>query len=183
MNFCEKISAKGEFSAHDAAPWQFLINVIYTHCIRQRRLRKQLQDQPLLGNWCQLPEMGALHNRGTAFSALADWLNREERCCLYDSCRRVTRGKCYWTEFRESALELRRQIRSGKNLVEKVVVVLGLAQICCGWSTEIFREPRGNLISAVGNSYQTTGEDKVDWEHVVHAIENCRLCIAMKCYY
>jgi hypothetical protein len=45
------------------------------------------------------------------------------------------------------------------------------------WSTEIIRELWIRGTSAVGSPYQaTTGEDTAEWEALVRAVVNCRLC-------
>jgi hypothetical protein len=45
------------------------------------------------------------------------------------------------------------------------------------WGTAIVQEPRVRGMPAVGSCYQTmTGEDIADWEDLVHAIVNCRVC-------
>jgi hypothetical protein len=51
---------------------------------------------------------------------------------------------------------------------------------CCGevcsCGTGTVREPRGRGMSTIGSHYQTTGEDTVDWEDLVHAVVNCKVC-------
>jgi hypothetical protein len=45
------------------------------------------------------------------------------------------------------------------------------------WGTEIIQEPRVRRTSAVESRYQTTtGEDTADWEDLVRAVVNCRVC-------
>jgi hypothetical protein len=44
------------------------------------------------------------------------------------------------------------------------------------WSMGIVRKPSIRGTSAIGSRYWTTGEDTADWEELVCAVVNCRVC-------
>jgi hypothetical protein len=60
-----------------------------------------------------------------------------------------------------------------------ITLILSLAFV---WGTRTVWEPREKGTSAVGIRYQRTGEDKADWENLVHTIVNFRLFSAMDFY-
>jgi hypothetical protein len=46
-------------------------------------------------------------------------------------------------------------------LLWKVILVVGLAETCCGWGTGTVQEPRGTGTFAVGSRYLRAGTDTV----------------------
>jgi hypothetical protein len=51
------------------------------------------------------------------------------------------------------------------------------------WSTWLVRKSRVRGSSAVGSRYQTTVENTADWEDIVRAVVNCRVCELAKALY
>jgi uncharacterized membrane protein len=57
-----------------------------------------------------------------------------------------------------------------------VVIVESLVEFWGG------SQKSGQLVVNMSTETEDTGEDTANWEDLVHAIMNCRLCRSMNCY-
>jgi hypothetical protein len=90
---------------------------------------------------------------------------------------------CQWTDWKPvfSVQSVPRCYKQDKWWVRGLSFSHELLLLGAGsWGTGIVWEPRGRGTSPVGSHYQTmTGEDTADWEDLVHAVVNCRVCESM----